>query len=299
MDQAPQEIGQGVEQTIMYTQRVLSFIPGVAYSHQFATPEARLRTIYATVQNDALLLQQARIKIEQDLPWTLFNSKLQKDRIILQAERDLARIEMQQVKRELESYEKNTTAPPAQNIPLPTPFTSNATRSAQTAVENEPAACVRNLHLEKKIRTEAWVTLERTLQLAKDEDDVVVVSPEENWIGSGSSITQIKLQESEDQKSNLAEELMEAKAMITDVANEIEMLKSTVQKFEEHQIKTKPALKMPEAIEMARTIMAHQDLIMKEWQDRTEASKSRVKDLEAELEEPKRKYTELEIRGHD
>ncbi|KAG0350912.1 hypothetical protein BG005_009582 [Podila minutissima] len=388
MELRPQAIGQDVEQTIMYIQRALSFIPGVVYSQQFATPEDRLRAICEAVQNDAVLLQQARIKIEQ---MKAVNSELQQDMTILQAERDQARIEMQQVKRELESYKQNATAPPAQIIPLPTPPAPNSTSSAQTAIENEPAACARCVQLESEQK--ARTALERSIQLAKDENHIMAVRLEEYQNGSGvrllqehlasskqshtflherlrianeeNSIIRTKLQESEDQKANMAEKLMEAKAAVTDVASEIEMLKSAIEKIKEHQSKTKAALKgrrvldlslrleelqkqsldmqvelrtkdqkckqvlegktceiedmvrakdqmrtflqvvqsradqLLDAIEMARTMVAHQDLIMKEWQDRTEASESRVKELDTELEESKGKYSELEIRWQD
>lgn len=332
------------------------------------------------------------------------NSELQQDMTILQAERDQARIEMQQVKRELESYKQNATAPPAQIIPLPTPPAPNSTSSAQTAIENEPAACARCVQLESEQK--ARTALERSIQLAKDENHIMAVRLEEYQNGSGvrllqehlasskqshtflherlrianeeNSIIRTKLQESEDQKANMAEKLMEAKAAVTDVASEIEMLKSAIEKIKEHQSKTKAAFKVKrnklrdlercegrrvldlslrleelqkqsldmqvelrtkdqkckqvlegktreiedmvrakdqmrtflqvvqsradqllDAIEMARTMVAHQDLIMKEWQDRTEASESRVKELDTELEESKGKYSELEIRWQD
>ncbi|KAF9326774.1 hypothetical protein BG006_009836 [Podila minutissima] len=281
MEPRPQAISQGVEQTIMYIQRALSFIPGVVYSQQFATPEDRLRAICEAVQNDAVLLQQAQIKIEQQ------------DMTILQAERDQARIEMQQVKREVESYKKNMTAPPAQiyhfpRLPLQTAPANMAEKLMEAKAEvTDVASEIEMLKSTIKNIKEHQSKAKAALKVKRNK-----LRDLERCEGGRVLDLSLRLEELEKQSLDMRVELhtkdQKSKQVLEGNTRETEgMVRAKDQMRTFLQVVQSRADQLLDAIDMARTMMDHQDPIMKEWHDRTEASESRVKELDTELEESK------------
>ncbi|KAI9231283.1 MAG: hypothetical protein BYD32DRAFT_492109 [Podila humilis] len=138
---------------------------------------------------------------------------------IIQAKRDQSRVELQQSKWELESYKRNT-APPARGIRL-----DDNEATAVRLQEAEKGSGVRVLQ-ELKSSRRSQTFLHKRLHIANEQNN----------------ITLAKLQESQDENANLAEQLVKTNVTVAEVTSGIGMLQAAMDNLKKHRSKTKAAL---------------------------------------------------------